>query len=189
MGDDNVKQVRIQFVADTSKLKQGANRAKESMEGVKESVQGGSKSWAGFSQTLGKISGTFGKISSGVSETMGTVTEVFGKVMKSTKSVKLAIIAVLAVIAIKVAKIAWQIANATAKAYDSQAYDKAVNDSERGMKRLKTAVGAFTSPIVNAINSFIGWILSGLAKIVQVFHARLSFVWGFWTGMIQPPPR
>lgn len=186
MGDETTKQVRIQFVADTSRLKQGAKQAKESMEGVKESVQQGSKSWSGFSSTLGKISGSFGKISSGISDTMGVLGEVFTKVKKSTKSVKLAIIAVLAVIAIKVAKVAWQIANATAKAFDSQAYEKAMNEREQGMKRLKTAVGAFTSPIVNAINSAIGWFLSGLAKMVQSIHAGLAFIWGFITGLLQP---
>lgn len=183
---DGIKQVRIQFVADTSKLKEGANKAKESMKSVKDAMTDGQSKWQGFSKKIGKISGSLGKVSSGIGETIGTISEVFTKVTKSTKSVKLAILAVLAVIAIKVAKVAWQIASATAKAFDNQAYNKAMNERTQGLKKLKTAVGAFTSPIVNAINGFIGWLLSGLAKVVQGIHSGLAFIWGFFTGLLQP---
>lgn len=211
MSDDNVKQVRIQFIADTSKLKKGAETAKKSLDGVKKEAEAQKDAWADFRSALNDIAPDIGKTADEAKEMGAKLKDAFsgagddakgfkaklkgmaGSFKKLSLPMKLGIAGIIAAVAItiaktlaKVVKVAWDAAKETARAYNSQKYDTALEKRQASMRKLKTSIGAFTSPIVNAINTAIGGILDGVTWLVKKIHAGLSLVYGFLKGLIIP---
>ena len=102
------------------------------------------------------------------------------------KAFKLAAVANLVQVAAQIAKVAFEFASVTAQMFDNTAYNKALEERELGMKKLKTALGGLLSPIVNGLNSVFGKIFSGLATVVQGIYAGLKAIYTFFKTLLQP---
>mgnify|MGYP004621602863 CR=1 FL=1 len=208
---DNVKQVRIQFIADTSKLKKGAEQAKDSLEGVKKEAEAQKGTWDDFRKTLDEIAPDIGKTADEAKQMGARLKDAFGgagdgakgfkgklKSMastfkKSSTAMKLGILGVVVAVGLavakavaQVAKMVWDSAKETARAYNSQKYDTAVEKRQSSTRKLKTAVGAFTSPVVNGINTAISAILDGVTWVVKKLHAWFSLLAGIVKGIVMP---
>ena len=208
---DNVKQVRIEFVADTSKLKKGAETARKSLDKVRENADAQKDAWADFRSALNDLAPDIGGVADKAQEMGDKLKNAFGGAGSGAKGLKAqlkgmgssfkklslpmkaGVIAIVAAIALAIAKtlaklvqMAWESAKETAKAYNSQKYESTLEKREASMRKLKTSIGAFTSPIVNAINTAIGGILDGVTWLVKKIHAGLSLVYGFLKGLIMP---
>lgn len=180
------EQVRVEFVADTSKLKKGSEEAKKNLDSVSGSIENQKESWSRASEAFDKFAPGIKGTTDSISEMSATFSDMFEGVKAGAKGMKLAIVAAIAAVAVKLAKMAWTVASETSRAYNAQEYDKVIERREASMRRLKTSIGAFTAPIVNAINTAIGGILDGVTWVLKKVHAGLSFVYGFLKGLIIP---
>ena len=183
---DEVKQVRIQFVADTSKLRKGAEDAKKNLSKVKNEAETQKESWKSFADRIGEFSPGVKKATDSIGGMKESFGSLFDDVKKGSKSMKLVLIAAVAAVAVKVAKALWKIGSDTARAFNAEEYDRAMEKRQASTRKLKTAFGAFTSPIVNGINKGLSAIMDGLTWVFKMVHAGLSYVWGFWRGVLKP---
>ena len=180
------EQIRVEFVADTSKLKKGTKDAKKELEGVDEKVEKSQSIWKRLSSSLSGISPTFKGLSDTFNDVTDGMNDAFRGTSKSAKAMKVVTIAAVAAVAAQAVKAVWNIMSETAKAFDSKEYDKAVAKREVSMRKFKTAVGAFTSPIVNALNKAFSAILDGLTWVLKQIYAAFNLVYGFLKGLLTP---
>lgn len=195
------EELKVRITADTSDFSKGMETAKKKMGEVskqasKQSGIGGADSffkgfspeYARFSDAMKDVRSQFGsafsgasKAGSGASKAFGAIGKVAGAVLKAAGPIGVA----MSVVAKKLKKV-WELAKATAKAFDPQGYAKAAGAVQSSMKKLKTSIGAFTAPIVNGILKGVSAIIDGVTFVVKRVHAVLSWVYGFVTALLKP---
>lgn len=195
------EELKVRITADTSDFSKGMETAKKKMGEVskqasKQSGIGGADSffkgfspeYARFSDAMKDVRSQFGsafsgasKAGSGASKAFGAVGKVAGAVLKAAGPIGVA----MSVVAKKLKKV-WELAKATAKAFDPQGYARAAGAVQSSMKKLKTSIGAFTAPIVNGILKGVSAIIDGVTLVVKRVHAVLSWVYGFVTALLKP---
>ncbi len=199
------EELKVRITADTSDFSKGMETAKKKMGEVskqasKQSGVGGanaffkgfSPEYAKFSDAMKDARSQFGsafsgasKAGKGASRIFGTVGRAAGAALKAAGPIGAAMGLAIDVVGKKLKKV-WELAKATAKAFDPQGYAKAAGAVQNSMKKLKTSIGAFTAPIVNGILKGVSVIIDGVTFVVKRVHAVLSWVYGFVTALLQP---
>lgn len=180
------EQIRVEFVADTSKLKKGAKDAKKELDGINDKAEESQSIWKRLSSTLSGASPSFKGFTDTFNDVKEGMSDAFEGTSGSAKAMKLAVVAAVAAVAAKAIQAVWNIASETAKAFDSKEYDKAVAQRELSMRKFKTSIGAFTAPIVNALNKAFSAILDGLSWVLKQVYAAFNLVYGFLKGLLTP---
>lgn len=180
------EEVRVKFVADLSGFSKGVEKVKKKMEETKKTAEQATSKWSKLSEVFSKFSPTLKGLQDKFDEVTDGMNEAFGGTKASAGIMKVAVIAAVAAVATAALKAVWNIMDETAKAFDSRSYDKAVGEREQSMKKFKTAVGAFTSPIFTAINKVISVVLDGLTWVLKQVYSAFNLVYGFIKGLLTP---
>lgn len=180
------EQIRVEFVADTSKLRKGAQEAKTSLDDVSDSAEESQSTWKRMASALSGISPTFKGLQDTFTETSEGINTGFQGMGKAATLAKLGIVGAIGAVAVKALQAFWKVGSESAKAFDSKSYDKAVAERQTAMKKLKTSVGAFTSPIINGLNKAFAFVMNGVSKYLGYLYSKLNLIYGFLKGLFVP---
>lgn len=180
------EELRIKVTADTSKAKKDLEEVADKVEETGESADESKSKWQSLADKFSAISPTFKSASEKFQKSGQGVNDAFGGMLSSSKLMKLGVIGALAAIAVKAAKVAWQVANETASMFDPTGYQEAASEMQRSIKKLKTAVGSFTAPIVEGIMKAISKIVDGITWLVEKIRVAVSFISGVYTAVYAP---
>ena len=206
--------VTIKLKADTSDYTSKMEKAKKSTEGIKDTTAKAKESTKGFSKEASKSANTlsngmgkrFSDAFKGVSDSLKNTIPSFGKLSKASEGfgqkiskmsqtsagkfgiLGLAIGAVIAVVglAVKAFQKLWGAMNDAAKAWNPQEYEKAEGRLQNSTKSFKTALGAFTSPIVNGLKNLLADILDLLTGALKKVYSIFVAVYDFFKTLLQP---
>ena len=98
----------------------------------------------------------------------------------------MAVIAAVTAVAAKAVQAMWKVMDNAANYFDSQQWDKAQEALDVSKSKFTTAVGAFTSPIVNGVKKIFGGILDGLTWALKKIYAGINLVYGIIKGLLTP---
>ena len=162
------------------------NEAGSRMEDAGSKIETAGRRLDTFTQELEEVSPVFKEMSDKWKESSEKIEARFGKTGLAAKGFKLAAIAALVAVAVKAAKVAWQVAKDTAKMFDPRGFSKAQGALDKSIVKMKTAVGSFTAPIVNAINTVLSKIVDGLTFVIEKFRVAVAYITGILKTVFQP---
>ena len=187
------EELKIKLTAEVKDFKQNMEDAKTSMQETQEEAEETENRFQRFARQMGQVSPTFKKITDKWKDQQEKVGEVFGKNSKMAKLFKATGVAAVAAIGVAVAAAvvkalepAWRMAKETARMYDPQAYSKSAGAVEKATKRMKTAIGSFTSPIVNAIQKAFAKIIDGITWVVEKLRIGVAYITGILKAVFEP---
>lgn len=187
------EELKIKLTAEVKDFKQNMEDAKTSMQETQEEAEETENRFQRFARQMGQVSPTFKKITDKWKDQQEKVGEVFGKNSKMAKLFKATGVAAVAAIGVAVAAAvvkalepAWKMAKETARMYDPQAYSKSAGAVEKATKRMKTAIGSFTSPIVNAVQSAFAKIIDGITWVIERLRVGVAYITGILKAVFEP---
>lgn len=187
------EELKIKLTAEVKDFKQNMEDAKDSMQETQEEAEQTETRFQSFAKKMGQISPTFKKATDKWKEQQEKVGEVFGQNSKMAKLFKATGVAAVAAIGVavaaavvKVLEPAWRMAKETAKMYDPQAYSKSAGAVEKATKRMKTAIGSFTAPIVNAVQNAFAKIIDGITWVIEKLRIGVAYITGILKAVFQP---
>lgn len=187
------EELKIKLTAEVKDFKQNMEDAKTSMQETQEEAEETENRFQRFARQMGQVSPTFKKITDKWKDQQEKVGEVFGKNSKMAKLFKATGVAAVAAIGVAVAAAvvkalepAWKMAKETARMYDPQAYSKSAGAVEKATKRMKTAIGSFTSPIVNAVQSAFAKIIDGITWVIEKLRVGVAYITGILKAVFEP---
>lgn len=179
-------ELKIKLTVEGDDAKRKLEDAAEAVEDVEDKSSSASGKFQRMAKSLGEFSPTFKQMSDKWSECSSKINEKFGEGSLAAKGFKVAAIAALVAIVAKAAKAAWQFSKETAKMFDPQGYSKAAGAAEKSMKRLKTAIGSFTAPLVNAVYKVFSKILDGVTWVVEKVRIGFAYITGILKTVFEP---
>ena len=183
---ENVEQIRVEFVGDASKLEKASKDADSALEKTNDAVERSKSKWQTVVDAMTRFSPKFKGMSDDFQDITGKMEDALGGVVKSSKLMKVAVIAAVTAVAAKAVQAMWKVMDNAANYFDSQQWDKAQEALDVSKSRFTTAVGAFTSPIVNGAKKIFGGILDGLTWALKKIYAGFNLVYGFIKGYLTP---
>ena len=187
------EELKIKLTAEVKDFKQNMEDAKTSMQETQEEAEETENRFQRFARQMGQVSPTFKKITDKWKDQQEKVGEVFGKNSKMAKLFKVTGVAAVAAIGVAVAAAvvkalepAWRMAKETARMYDPQAYSKSAGAVEKATKRMKTAIGSFTSPIVNAVQNAFAKIIDGITWVIEKLRIGVAYITGILKAVFEP---
>lgn len=179
-------ELKIKLTVEGDDAKRKLEDAAEAVEDVESKSNSASGKFQRMAKSLGEFSPTFKQMSDKWSECSSKINEKFGEGSLAAKGFKVAAIAALVAIVAKAAKAAWQFSKETAKMFDPQGYSKAAGAAEKSMKRLKTAIGSFTAPLVNAVYKVFAKIIDGVTWVVEKVRIGFAYITGILKAVFEP---
>lgn len=179
-------ELKIKLTVEGDDAKRKLEDAAEAVEDVESKSNSASGKFQRMAKSLGEFSPTFKQMSDKWSECSSKINEKFGEGSLAAKGFKVAAIAALVAIVAKAAKAAWQFSKETAKMFDPQGYSKAAGAAEKSMKRLKTAIGSFTAPLVNAVYKVFAKIVDGVTWVVEKVRIGFAYITGILKAVFEP---
>ncbi len=176
----------IRVTADTSDFSKGMDDVDRKLDRTTQKTESSHTTWGQLGKKLAAISPTFGKAADGVKQQSAKIDDAFGSGTAAAGLFKLGAVGAIAAIGVKAGKMAWQVANDTAKMFDPQGYAKASGAMQKSIKKLKTTIGSFTAPIVNGIMTVVSKVVDGITWILQKIRIFRAFVWGIVKTILQP---
>lgn len=179
-------ELRAKVTLDSSGFVQGAEDAVDSLDTLSLEVDRAKRKASKFGDLLGSISPSFKKVSDSwkdVSEKMKSGTKGAGK---GFSALKIAGIAAVAAIGLEFGKVAAKVADETARMFDPKAYSVAQGKLDKSIKRLKTAAGSITAPLVNGLKKLASGILDVVTKQIERLSNALHMVAGFLSSVFEP---
>lgn len=179
-------ELKIKLTVEGDDAKRKLEDAAEAVEDVENKSSSASGKFQRMAKSLSEFSPTFKQMSDKWSECSSKINEKFGEGSLAAKGFKVAAIAALVAIVSKAAKAAWQFSKETAKMFDPQGYSKTAGAAEKSMKRLKTAIGSFTAPLVNAVYKVFAKILDGVTWVVEKVRIGFAYITGILKAVFEP---
>lgn len=176
----------MEFVGDASKLEKASKDADSALEKTNDAVERSKSKWQTVVDAMTRFSPKFKGMSDDFQDVTGKMEDALGGVVKSSKLMKVAVIAAVATVAAKAVQAMWKVMDNAANYFDSQQWDKAQEALDVSKSKFTTAVGAFTSPIVNGAKKIFGGILDGLTWALKKIYAGFNLVYGFIKGYLTP---
>lgn len=179
-------ELRAKITMDTSNFVQGAEVATEKLDMLNLEMDRVKRRTSKLGELLGSISPSFKKVSDSwkdVSSKMDAGTKRAGK---GFGGMKVAAVAAIAVIGIEFGKVAAKVADETARMFDPQAYSKAQGKLDKSIKRLKTAAGSITAPLVNGLKKLASGIIDAVTRQIERLSNVLHMVAGFLSSVFEP---
>ena len=183
---ENVEQIRVEFVGDASKLEKASKDADSALEKTNDAVERSKSKWQTVVDAMTRFSPKFKGMSDDFQDITGKMEDALGGVAKSSKLMKVAVIAAVTAVAAKAVQAMWKVMDNAANYFDSQQWDKAQEALDVSKSKFTTAVGAFTSPIVNGAKKVFGGILDGLTWALKKIYAGFNLVYGIIKGLLTP---
>lgn len=183
---ENVEQIRVEFVGDASKLEKASKDADSALNKTNDAVERSKSKWQTVVDAMTRFSPKFKGMSDDFQDITGKMEDALGGVAKSSKLMKLAVIAAVTAVAAKAVQAMWKVMDNAANYFDSREWDKAQEALDVSKSKFTTAVGAFTSPIVNGAKKVFGGILDGLTWALKKIYAGFNLVYGFIKGYLTP---
>ena len=192
-----VEELKVKLTADVESFKKGMKQARNSLEETTDKGEEAESSFERMANTMESISPTFKAAADKWRQSSEKLGASFGKGSKLAKGFKLAgLVAIGGVVAAvlkevvgaiaEAAKKVWQFAKDTAKMYDPQGFSKSAGAVEKSMRKLKTAVGSFTAPIVNAVQSVFSKIIDGVTWIIEKVRVGIAYITGIVKAVFEP---
>lgn len=183
---ENVEQIRVEFVGDASKLEKASKDADSALNKTNDAVERSKSKWQTVVDAMTRFSPKFKGMSDDFQDITGKMEDALGGVVKSSKLMKVAVIAAVTAVAAKAVQAMWKVMDNAANYFDSREWDKAQEALDVSKSRFTTAVGAFTSPIVNGAKKVFGGILDGLTWALKKIYAGFNLVYGIIKGLLTP---
>ena len=183
---ENVEQIRVEFVGDASKLEKASKDADSALNKTNTAVERSKSKWQTVVDAMTRFSPKFKGMSDDFQDITGKMEDALGGVAKSSKLMKVAVIAAVTAVAAKAVQAMWKVMDNAANYFDSQQWDKAQEALDVSKSKFTTAVGAFTSPIVNGAKKIFGGILDGLTWALKKIYAGFNLVYGIIKGLLTP---
>ena len=183
---ENVEQIRVEFVGDASKLEKASKDADSALNKTNDAVERSKSKWQTVVDAMTRFSPKFKGMSDDFQDITGKMEDALGGVAKSSKLMKVAVIAAVTAVAAKAVQAMWKVMDNAANYFDSQQWDKAQEALDVSKSKFTTAVGAFTSPIVNGAKKIFGGILDGLTWALKKIYAGFNLVYGIIKGLLTP---
>ena len=183
---ENVEQIRVEFVGDASKLEKASKDADSALNKTNDAVERSKSKWQTVVDAMTRFSPKFKGMSDDFQDITGKMEDALGGVAKSSKLMKVAVIAAVTAVAAKAVQAMWKVMDNAANYFDSQQWDKAQEALDVSKSKFTTAVGAFTSPIVNGAKKVFGGILDGLTWALKKIYAGFNLVYGIIKGLLTP---
>ena len=183
---ENVEQIRVEFVGDASKLEKASKDADSALNKTNDAVERSKSKWQTVVDAMTRFSPKFKGMSDDFQDITGKMEDALGGVAKSSKLMKVAVIAAVTAVAAKAVQAMWKVMDNAANYFDSQQWDKAQEALDVSKSKFTTAVGAFTSPIVNGAKKGFGGILDGLTWALKKIYAGFNLVYGIIKGLLTP---
>ncbi len=192
-----VEELKVKLTADVDSFKKGMKDARDSLEETTDQGEEAQSSFQRMARTMESISPSFKAAADKWRESSEKIGSTFSKNSKMAKGFKLAglaaiggvVAAVLTEVTkaiVEAAKKVWEFAKDTAKMYDPQGYSKSAGAVEKSMRKLKTAIGSFTAPIVNVLNSVFSKIIDGVTWIIEKVRIGIAYVTGIVKAVFEP---
>ena len=176
----------MEFVGDASKLEKASKDADSALNKTNDAVERSKSKWQTVVDAMTRFSPKFKGMSDDFQDISGKMEDALGGVAKSSKLMKVAVIAAVTAVAAKAVQAMWKVMDNAANYFDSREWDKAQEALDVSKSRFTTAVGAFTSPIVNGAKKVFGGILDGLTWALKKIYAGFNLVYGFIKGYLTP---
>ena len=183
---ENVEQIRVEFVGDASKLEKASKDADSALNKTNDAVERSKSKWQTVVDAMTRFSPKFKGMSDDFQDITGKMEDALGGVAKSSKLMKVAVIGAVMAVAAKAVQSMWKVMDNAANYFDSQQWDKAQEALDVSKSKFTTAVGAFTSPIVNGAKKIFGGILDGLTWALKKIYAGFNLVYGIIKGLLTP---
>lgn len=183
---ENVEQIRVEFVGDASKLEKASKDADAALDKSNSAVEQSKSKWRSVVDAMTRFSPKFKSISEDFNGVTEQMQDALGGITKSSKLMKVAVIGAVVAVAAKAVQAMWKVMDNAANYFDSRQWDKAQEAFDVSKNRFTTAVGAFTSPIVNGAKKIFGGILDGLTWALKKIYAGFNLVYGFLKGLFMP---
>lgn len=183
---ENVEQIRVEFVGDASKLEKASKDADSALNKTNDAVERSKSKWQTVVDAMTRFSPKFKGMSDDFQDITGKMEDALGGVAKSSKLMKVAVIAAVTAVAAKAVQAMWKVMDNAANYFDSREWDKAQEALDVSKSKFTTAVGAFTSPIVNGAKRVFGGILDGLTWALKKIYAGFNLVYGIIKGLLTP---
>lgn len=183
---ENVEQIRVEFVGDASKLEKASKDADSALDRTNDAVERSKSKWQTVVDAMTRFSPRFKGMSDEFNGMTEQMQDALGGITKSSKLMKVAVIGAVVAVAAKAVQAMWKVMDNAANYFDSQQWDKAQEALDVSKSKFTTAVGAFTSPIVNGAKRVFGGILDGLTWALKKIYAGFNLVYGFIKGYLTP---
>ena len=183
---ENVEQIRVEFVGDASKLEKASKDADSALNKTNDAVERSKSKWQTVVDAMTRFSPKFKGMSDDFQDITGKMEDALGGVVKSSKLMKVAVVGAVMAVAAKAVQAMWKVMDNAANYFDSQQWDKAQEALDVSKSKFTTAVGAFTSPIVNGAKKIFGGILDGLTWALKKIYAGFNLVYGIIKGLLTP---
>lgn len=192
-----VEELKVKLTADVESFKKGMKQAQDALEETTDKGEEAESSFERMANTMESISPTFKAAADKWRQSSEKLGATFSKNGKLAKGFKLAgLVAIGGVVAAvlkevvgaitEAAKKVWQFAKDTAKMYDPQGFSKSAGAVDKSMRKLKTAVGSFTAPIVNAVQSVFSKIIDGVTWIIEKVRVGIAYITGIVKAVFEP---
>lgn len=192
-----VDELKIKLTADVEDFKKGMEDARDSLEDTAEKGEETEFSFRRMAQTMREMSPSFKEATDKWKQSSDRLGASFGKGSKLAKVFKVAgAAAIVGVVAkavseivkgiVEAAKAVWEFAKDTAKAYDPKGFAQSAGAVEKSVKKLKTAVGSFTAPIVNTLQTAFSKILDGITWVIEKVRVGVAYITGILKAVFEP---
>ena len=192
-----VDELKIKLTADVEDFKKGMKDARDSLEDTAETGEETETSFKRMAQAMREMSPSFKEATDKWKKSSDRLGASFGKGSKLAKVFKIAgaaaIVGVVAKVVseivkavVEAAKAVWEFAKDTAKAYDPKGFAQSAGAVEKSVKKLKTAVGSFTAPIVNTLQKAISKIIDGITWVVEKVRIAVAYITGILKAVFEP---
>lgn len=194
------EEITIKIKADTSDFKKGMDEATESAKGFEKATEGkGGKK--GFNATMKETSkttdgvkdkfkgiGKEGKKSGGIlGKAFNGVKSGFMELGASSKlatagavGIAIAAVGIIGKLAIDIGKKVMQVSGQMAKMYNPAGFEKATNQMNASITKMKTSLGAVLEPVYKAMTAIVGGLadlFNGvLETVLKIYAAFVGFI-------------
>ena len=183
---ENVEQIRVEFVGDASKLEKASKDADAALDKTTNAVERSKSKWQTVVDAMTRFSPKFKGMSDDFNDMSDKMQDALGGIAKSSKLMKVAVVGAVMAVAAKAVQAMWKVMDNAANYFDSREWDKAQEALDVSKSKFTTAVGAFTSPIVNGAKRVFGGILDGLTWALKKIYAGFNLVYGIIKGLLTP---
>lgn len=185
--------LKARLEVDVSNFTAGMKKAREDLEKANDQVEEARSEWSSLGDVIGELVPGFKKVTDSWKDAQSKLDSGSKKAGKGFKAMKAAGVLAVAAIAVEVAgtlvdafKQVAQVADDTARMFDTVAYSKAAGELKKSTRTLKTTIGSFTAPVVNALKSGLAKILDGFNWLLTKIRIAFSYISGVFTAVIQP---
>ncbi len=185
--------LKARLEVDVSNFTAGMKKAREDLEKANDQVEEARSEWSSLGDVIGELVPGFKKVTDSWKDAQSKLDSGSKKASKGFKAMKAAGVLAVAAIAVEVAgtlvdafKQVAQVADDTARMFDTVAYSKAAGELKKSTRTLKTTIGSFTAPVVNALKTGLAKILDGFNWLLTKIRIAFSYIGGVFTAVIQP---